>query len=92
MEFKGIREKREAGGYGPKTAALKDVGPQAHFRTLTPPKYQAAKTVTLEERLEDFIEWLRKEKEVELMLWTSSQSRRLTYEEMSDLIEEYVNT
>lgn len=68
---------------GPKTAALKDVGPQAHFRTLTPPKYQAAKTVTLEERLEDFIEWLRTKKGVAFLL---------TNEEMSDLIEEYVNT
>ena len=71
--------------------------PSTRFRNLTPPKYAAAlgerlKRVVLEERLAHFIEWLSQTKQVELVLWTDGQQRRLTYEEMDEVVKEYVNT
>jgi len=66
------------------------------FRSLTPPKYAATleerkAVVLLEDRLKHFIAWLRETKQVELVLWTDSSSRRLTFDEMDSAVEEYVN-
>lgn len=42
--------------------------------------------------LSHFIDWLREEHDVELVLWTASQSRRLTFEEHRELVWEYVES